>query len=43
MAGSGAKSTPTMEDAITNMSAQTENLVTAIATIQANQETLQVD
>jgi hypothetical protein len=41
MASSGAKLTPTMEDAITNMCAQIEKLVTTIATIQSNQETLQ--
>jgi hypothetical protein len=43
MTGSGAKPTPTMEDAITTMAGQIEKLVTTVATIQANQETLQGD
>jgi hypothetical protein len=43
MAGSSTKSTQTMEDTITNMCAQIVKLVTTIATIQANQETLQGD
>jgi hypothetical protein len=43
MAGSGVKSTPSVEDAIANMSAQIEKLAAAFAGIQANQETLQGD
>jgi hypothetical protein len=43
MAGSGAKPTPTVEDTITTMAAQIEKLVTTVAIIQANQETLQGD
>jgi hypothetical protein len=36
MAGSGVKSTPSVEDAIANMSAQIEKLAAAFAGIQAN-------
>jgi hypothetical protein len=43
MAGSGAKSMPTVEEAITNMSAQIKKLAAAFATIQVTQETLQGD
>jgi hypothetical protein len=43
MAGSCAKSTPTVEEATTNMSAQIKKLAAAFAAIQANQETLQID